>query len=74
MQDQKKELKIRVRLEPELEAIAGELDAHGRKRVAKKFKRWAHQLEVSAVILISDAAPRPRRALRRLSPRRLLLN
>jgi hypothetical protein len=74
MQDQNKELKIRVRLEPELEQIAGGLDAVSRKRVARKFKRWAHQLEVSAIILIRDAAPRPRPVLRRLSPRRLRLN
>jgi hypothetical protein len=39
-----------VVLEPELEAIAGHLDAFDRMLMAAMLDRWAHQLEVSAGI------------------------
>jgi len=62
----------RIELEPELEAIAGELDPRERMRLAVIFAergarllRWARQLRVSAVAL-RPAPPRPLR-LRRLS-------
>lgn len=65
---------IRVRLKPELEEIAGDLNAWQRREMARKLRRWSRQLEISALILISDAAPKPRPSLRPLSPRRPALN
>jgi hypothetical protein len=63
-----------VRLEPELEEIAGELNPWQRRAMARKLRRWVRQLEISALILISASAPPPPPALRRLSMRRLQLN
>jgi hypothetical protein len=42
---------IRVRLEPRLEAIAGQLPASERRNLAKVFYRWSKQLWVSAKVL-----------------------
>jgi hypothetical protein len=67
----------RVRLEPELEEIAGLWPANKRLEVARKFKRWAHQLQVSGRIMLRDAAScqRPRRpSLPSLAPRKAALN
>jgi hypothetical protein len=64
----------RIVLEPELEEIANSLNAAQRRALASKLERWAKELRVSAFILERDAAPRPRPALKRLAPRRLLLN
>ena len=44
-------------MEPELEAMAGDWPADDRKSMAKKLKRWAKQLEFSAIILEIDASP-----------------
>jgi hypothetical protein len=44
----------RVRLEPELEEIAGLWPAAKRFEVARKLKRWAKQLRISALIMASD--------------------
>lgn len=44
----------RVALEPRLEAIAGMLSARDRRELARKFKRWARQLDISAFIMESD--------------------
>lgn len=63
-----------VRLEPELEEIAGGLSVWQRRSMARKLRRWARQLEITALILLSDAAPRPRPSLPRLAPRKLSLN
>ena len=52
----------RVRLEPELEAIAALWPAAKRFEVAQKLKRWAKQLRISAMIMVSDGRgqkPRP---------------
>ena len=68
------EKKNRVRLEPELEEIAGDLNAWQRRGMARKLRRWARQLEISALILLADAAPKPPPALRPIAPRRLVLN
>jgi hypothetical protein len=62
MKDKEKKYS-RVQLEPELEQIAGLWPANKRLDVARKFKRWAHQLQVSGRIMLRDAAaaraPRP---------------
>ena len=64
----------RIVLEPELEAEIKLLNAWQRRALARKFERWAHQLRVSAVILLRDQAPRPKPSLKASSPRRLRLN
>ena len=63
----KKETRKRVMLEPVLEAIAGELDAAGRMRLAviyaeraARLGRWARELRVSSLAL-RPAPPRRRR-------------
>jgi hypothetical protein len=61
-------MRVRVKLEPELESIAGDLSVEQRRRMAVKLKRWAHQLEVTAFILERDAVP-----VRRLSVPRIRL-
>ena len=62
-----------VRLEPELELIAGELDAYGRRELAMKLFRWVRQLLVSARCLSKQPAPRTQR-VPRLKPHELKLN
>ena len=44
----------RVTLEPELEELAAEWKPEMRLIVAKKFRRWARQLSVSARILMKQ--------------------
>jgi hypothetical protein len=60
----------RVTLAPELEAIAGQLPALARRQLARDFKKWARQLEVSAFIMERDrrraCGPRPTPVLKRL--------
>ena len=63
-----------VRLEPDLEKFAGDLNAWQRRELARKFKRWARQLEITALILISASGPRQRPLLRPLPRRNQLLN
>ena len=54
-----KETKVsRVQLEPELEEIAALWPANKRLEVARKFKRWARQLQVSGRIMLRDASGR----------------
>lgn len=68
-------LVVRVRMEPELERIAGNFSVSARLALAKKFYRWAHQLRVSARILQADLLPNRRRPLLKpLKQRRLALN
>ena len=67
----------RVQLEPELEEIAGLWPAKKRLDVARKFKRWAHQLQVSGQIMLRDdvASRKPRRTtLPSLCPKKAALN
>lgn len=40
-----------VKLEPELENLAGLWDAESREYAARVYFRWAHQLRVSARVL-----------------------
>lgn len=51
-------IRKRVMLEPELEAIAGKWGAIHRLEMAKMFRRWAHQLEVSALMICRDVDDR----------------
>jgi len=68
-----------VKLEPELEEIAALWPAAKRLAVARKFKRWARQLKVSAIIMIhretsaSDRASRPP-VLKFVAPRKAVWN
>ena len=64
----------RVELEPELEAIAAFWSASKRFEMARKFRRWARQLRVSAFILFQDAHPVSRPALRFVALRKARLN
>lgn len=68
----------RVTLEPQLEAIAGLLPASARRKLALDFKKWAHQLEVSAAIMERDRrrayGPRPTPTLKNLPLRVLVRN
>lgn len=66
--------KKRVRLEPELEQIAGDLGASQRKDMANKLRRWVKQLEFSSLILELDSAPKPPPVFRPLPRSRLRLN
>jgi len=76
MKDKEKKYS-RVQLEPELEEIAGLWPANKRLDVARKFKRWAHQLQVSGRIMLRDAAaargPRPT-TVPSLCPKKAALN
>ena len=53
-------LKKVIILEPELEAIAGELGVFDRLMMAVKLERWARQLRVSARVLAKPRAKRRR--------------
>lgn len=67
-------LRKRVILEPDLELVAGALDAPARRRLARQFYRWAKQLWTSAAILDQDAAPSQRPSLPKIAPTKLILN
>jgi len=58
---------MKVRMELELEALAGHLNASDREVLARKFYRWAKQLYVSSHILRqhSGRAPLPQPCSRR---------
>ena len=66
----------RVKLEPELEEIAGSWPTAKRFEMARKFARWAQQLKVSAKIMTADAqgGRHPRPDLRYVAPRKACLN
>jgi hypothetical protein len=54
----------RITLEPELEALAGDWAPEMRRIVAKKFRRWARELDVSAFIISQASSYRPVKKLR----------
>jgi len=64
----------RVALEPELEEIAAFWSAAKRFEMARKFRRWARQLRVSAFILFHDSHPASPPSLRFVAPRKARLN
>ncbi len=68
----------KVTLEPALELRGVSLWTPAKRRiVAKKLKRWAHQLEFSALLLEAEAAAAgrpPQQRLKFLPPRKLALN
>ena len=66
--------KIRVVLEPDLQEQAELLTATQRRSLAKIYRRWARQLEVSAKIMETDEKPPKRDPLKPLPRRRLGLN
>jgi hypothetical protein len=61
-------------LEPELEALAGEWSPEMRRLVARKFRRWVRELELSAKIIASDAGTPRRPSLPRVPPGKSALN
>lgn len=67
-------IKLKIQLEPELELQAATLDAHQRRALARLYRRWARQLEVSAKMLELHAKPSPKRPLHPLPRRRLQWN
>ena len=69
-----KKERCRVKLEPELEAMAVLWSPEMRRIIARKFRRWARQLEVSARIMIQEASYRPAKRLRRVRPEKALEN
>jgi hypothetical protein len=66
--------KIRVVLEPDLQEQAELLTASQRRALAKIYRRWARQLEVSAKIMDADEQAPKRDPLKPLPKRRLKLN
>jgi hypothetical protein len=64
----------RVTLEPELEEEVALLCPAARKGLARKLRRWARQLEVSAAILEGDAVPKPKLKTPNLPQHKLILN
>jgi hypothetical protein len=66
--------KIRVVLEPALQEQAELLTAPQRRALAKIYRRWARQLEVSAKIMETDTKSPTRDPLKPLARRRLKLN
>ena len=66
----------RVKLEPELETVAAGWSEAKRLALARKLRRWAHQLEISAAILALDARRRNahRPVLKFVAPRKAGLN
>jgi hypothetical protein len=65
-----------VKLEPDLDAIAGMLKPKERRALAKVYLRWSHELEVSANVIEHHALSKPwkRRRVPRIEPSRLALN
>lgn len=55
-------VRVRVRLEPDLEVIAGHLDPYRRRKLASRYFRWAKQLWASAGAL---ERPQPAKRERR---------
>lgn len=67
-------VKVRVRLEPELEAIVSDWTASKRLAMARKLERWSRQLRVSAKIIIVDSTPDRQLSLKFVPPRKQALN
>lgn len=67
-----------VVLEPELESETSLLTPAQRRELARKFRRWARQLEVSAFIMLRNqqqaCAPPPPPCLKAVSPEVLSQN
>ena len=69
-----KGVRSRVVCEPDLEEQVALYTPSQRLALASKLRRWARQLEVSAVILRESARVKPKPSLRRLPARKLALN
>jgi len=74
MNDETNSAKPAVRLEPDLEEIAGTFNEHECRALAALYRRWARQLAVKAKTLETRAGPKPAVSLRPLAARRLVLN
>lgn len=74
MKDEPYPDKPAVKLEPDLEEIAGAFNAGECRALASLYRRWARQLSVKAKVLESRSGPKPSASLRPLAARRLALN
>jgi hypothetical protein len=65
-----------VKLEPKLQEIAGTMKPGERRKLAKIYLRWVHELEFSADVLERHARSKPwrRRRVRPLPPSLLVMN
>ena len=73
MKDETNSTRAAVRLEPDLEEIAGTFDARQCRALAALYRRWSRQLSVKAKVLESRSGPKPSVSLRPLVERRLAL-
>ena len=69
-----KNQRCRVKCAPEIESEVCEMGPGERRQLALKFRRLAHQLEFSAMILEMDAAKVPKPRLKWLPTGKLKLN
>lgn len=74
MKDETNPAKPAVKLEPDLEEIAGTFNVQECRALASLYRRWARQLSVKAKTLETRADPKPVVSLRPLVARRLALN
>ena len=65
---------MKIKMEPELEEMAGNLNPTERRAMAAKLERWAHELRVTSSVMDVQGGPRRRLAVPRLSRRRQFLN
>lgn len=63
-----------VKLDPDLQAEVAHCTPEERRRLAVVYRKYAHQLEISASVLEKHSSPWRRRALPRFCPRRLPWN
>lgn len=64
----------KVKVEPELQIQVAFYTPEQRRATAIVFRRWAHQLDVSAKTLETQRVPWQRRSLPRISPALLVRN
>ena len=74
MNNESNQTKPAVKLEPDLEEIAGTFNVGECRALASLYRRWARQLSVKAKVLEQRAGPKPAVSLKPLAARRLALN
>lgn len=57
-----------VHVEPDLQITVALMPPEQRRALAKIYRRWSHQLEISASVLEHHRGPWRRRSLPRISP------